>query len=409
MPTLEYFDVFLSHNSKDKPIVAEVSERLKTRGLKVWLDVEELVPGRSFQKGLEHIIETAASAAILVGRDGLGPWEVPEMRACLQEFVHRSLPVIPVLLPGAPERPELPLFLQEFTWVDMRLGITDREVDRLCWGITGVKAIETSRELVVSRARHEVQEGRATQFVDAWGIASVKSRLHALSEVVAQAASEEAALAAATYQEDILSIIVPITFEMRWRRGYLAAIERILKIPRPQARLADFTCEEVPGGCATTDGVLSALLGDDGRIVVMLDDQPALLVADVAPEQQADVMESVNLHGRLGVPSRAGLSLIERIGEIPIRDARPVDDGLAAALFQNRAVLAALIARHQMPGADWLLAQEEDAFDKREDAGAGAGSARGRYTARELRSDLVSATDTLTEEVFDARRSGDAP
>ncbi len=399
------FDVFLSYSSKDRAVVAELAERLKAKGLKVWLDVEELVPGRSFQEGLEHIIETTASAAILIGRDGIGRWEEPEMRACLQVCVHRSLPVIPVLLPGASKRLELPLFLREFTWVDMRSGIKNELVDRLCWGITGVKAVEMSRALVISHARHEIEMGRS-QFVDVWGIASVKSRLHALSEVVAQVASEQAALAAATYDEDILSIIVPITFEMRWRRGYLAAIEKILKIPRRQARLADFTYEEVPGGCTTTEGVLSARLDDDGRIVVMLDDQPALFVADVPPEQQADVMESVNLHGRLGVASRVGLSLVERIGEIPVRHAAPVDDGLATALFQNRTVLAALIARHQMPGADWLLPQDEDAFDKQKDAGAGTGSARGRRTARELRSAVISATDSLTEEIFDARQSG---
>src|SRR4051794_36847143 len=99
MSTRERFDVFLSHNSKDKPTVIDVSEQLKIRGLSVWLDVDELVPGRPWQEALERIIQTTVSAAILVGKDGLGPWELPEMRACLQEFVRRSLPVIPVLLP----------------------------------------------------------------------------------------------------------------------------------------------------------------------------------------------------------------------------------------------------------------------------------------------------------------------
>jgi hypothetical protein len=61
------------------------------------------------------------------------------MRACLNEFVKRKLPVIPVLLPGAPAKPDLPLFLQAFTWVDLRSGLTDDGLDRLEWGITGVK------------------------------------------------------------------------------------------------------------------------------------------------------------------------------------------------------------------------------------------------------------------------------
>ena len=47
--------------------------------------------------------------------------------------------MIPVLLPGAARQPELPLFLTQFTWVDLRLGLTDPGLDRLEWGITGIK------------------------------------------------------------------------------------------------------------------------------------------------------------------------------------------------------------------------------------------------------------------------------
>lgn len=133
------FDVFLSHNSKDKPAVRQLAQALQARGLQVWLDEDQLVPGRSWQKALEKIIQTTRTAAVLVGKDGLGPWEIPEMRGCLSEFVNRELPVIPVLLPGAPVEPELPLFLRDFTWVDLRGGLTDAGLDRLKWGITGVK------------------------------------------------------------------------------------------------------------------------------------------------------------------------------------------------------------------------------------------------------------------------------
>lgn len=134
------FDVFLSHNSTDKLMVREIGLALRARGLRVWLDEWELVPGMPWQEATEEIIQTVRSAAVLVAKDGLGPWEVPEMRACLREFVHRKLPVIPVLLPGAPTTPSLPLFLQQFTWVDLRSGITTPGgLYRLEWGITGRK------------------------------------------------------------------------------------------------------------------------------------------------------------------------------------------------------------------------------------------------------------------------------
>jgi tetratricopeptide (TPR) repeat protein len=133
------FDVFLSHNSKDKPAVRRIAEALEGRGIRVWLDEEELRPGRPWQEGLERIIRTTRSAAVLVGKDGLGPWEIPEMRACLSQMVKRDLPVIPVLLPNAPAAPDLPVFLAEMTWVDLRGGLTKEGLDRLVWGINGEK------------------------------------------------------------------------------------------------------------------------------------------------------------------------------------------------------------------------------------------------------------------------------
>ncbi|HEY9419801.1 MAG TPA: TIR domain-containing protein [Thermoanaerobaculia bacterium] len=133
------FDVFLSHNSKDKPVVRQIGEALQKRGLKVWLDEWELIPGRRWIPELEKAIENTKTAAVMVGENGFGPWEQPEYEAALSEFVKRGLPVIPVLLPGAPEKPKLPLFLTGFTWVDLRRGVTEEGVDRLEWGIRGEK------------------------------------------------------------------------------------------------------------------------------------------------------------------------------------------------------------------------------------------------------------------------------
>ena len=158
---LSEFDVFLSHNSQDKPTVRQLGEALKQRGLQVWLDEWELVPGRSWQDALQEIIQTVKSAAVLVGKDGLGPWEKPEMKGCLSQFVQRKLPVIPILLPGAGAQPNLPLFLQEFTWVDMRQGLTEEGLDRICWGITGKKAID--RALTGNPPSKPAASARATR------------------------------------------------------------------------------------------------------------------------------------------------------------------------------------------------------------------------------------------------------
>lgn len=135
----ENIDVFLSHNSKDKDIVKEVARQLQAKGLQVWLDEWELVPGQSWLTDLENAIERTKSAAVFVGSSGLGQWERPEKDAFLQRAVENKLRLIPVLLPGTPHDYKLPVFLRHFTWVDMRAGVTEAELDRLVWGINGKK------------------------------------------------------------------------------------------------------------------------------------------------------------------------------------------------------------------------------------------------------------------------------
>jgi hypothetical protein len=133
------FDVFLSHNTRDKAGVRKLFAVLEERGLRPWLAEKHLVPGRDWQKVVEELIATVPAAAVLIGSDGIGPWEKMEMRAALAEYVRRELPVIPVLLWEAPRQPQLPLFLQVFTWVDLRGGQTEEGIDLLVWGITGEK------------------------------------------------------------------------------------------------------------------------------------------------------------------------------------------------------------------------------------------------------------------------------
>ena len=138
-PSKPGFDVFLSHNSKDKPSARRLKERLLERKLTVWFDEDELRPGVSWQRLLEAGVRQSRSVAVLVSDDGLGPWENEEMEAALRLAVKDGRAVIPVLLPGAPDGVELPLFLENRGWVDLRPDMAVRELDRLVWGITNQK------------------------------------------------------------------------------------------------------------------------------------------------------------------------------------------------------------------------------------------------------------------------------
>jgi hypothetical protein len=132
------FDVFLAHNSDDKDEIEVIATHLLKKGLKPWFDHWHLPPGRLFQAELERVLPSVHAIAVFVGESGVGPWEALEIRAAISQFVKRHLPVIPVLLPGAPQVPELPLLLQEFSWVRFSASVDDTEaLAALEWGITG--------------------------------------------------------------------------------------------------------------------------------------------------------------------------------------------------------------------------------------------------------------------------------
>ena len=137
------YDVFLSYNSKDNADVERIARRLKDEhGLEVWLDKWNLIPGEPWQEELEKALDDCKTVAVFLGSTGIGPWENEEMRAALDARVNKKiLRVIPVLLPGAPEKGTLrqPAFLARLTWVDFRSGLEDKDAFHdLVSGVQGV-------------------------------------------------------------------------------------------------------------------------------------------------------------------------------------------------------------------------------------------------------------------------------
>lgn len=130
------YDVFLCYKSEDRLEVEKIGNQLKDRGIAPWLDMWDIPPGQSWQREIEKQIETIPSAAVFVGRIGIGPWQQMEIDAFLREFVSRGCPVIPTLLPNAPDKPKLPPFLAGMQWVDFRRS-DPNPLERLIWGITG--------------------------------------------------------------------------------------------------------------------------------------------------------------------------------------------------------------------------------------------------------------------------------
>lgn len=130
------YDVFLCHNVGDKPAVLRIVQALEARGILPWLDIHDIQPGSRWQQEMAKGIEKSRSAAVLIGPAGPGPWHEAEMEL-INDWSARNKGrrVIPVILEGTANDPELPGFLRVWSTVDMRTADPD-PVEQLIWGIT---------------------------------------------------------------------------------------------------------------------------------------------------------------------------------------------------------------------------------------------------------------------------------
>lgn len=119
-PASKKYDVFLCHNSEDKEIVRELKLLLQEQGVSTWFDEDQVEPGDVWQDVLEDNIETVLACAIFVGESGLGPWQKKELRAFINEFADRDVLLIPILVGELQNIPDLPLFLKQFQYLDLR-------------------------------------------------------------------------------------------------------------------------------------------------------------------------------------------------------------------------------------------------------------------------------------------------
>lgn len=139
----QQFDVFLAHNSREKPAVETLAYKLRAEGLNPWLDKEQLIPGTRWQDGLADGLRASSTCAVFIGKNDLGNWESEELDMAQNRAANdRGFRVIPVLLPSLPDPFDpspLPPFLFSRTWVDFRPGLNDaRAFNRLVCAIRGI-------------------------------------------------------------------------------------------------------------------------------------------------------------------------------------------------------------------------------------------------------------------------------
>jgi hypothetical protein len=125
------FDTFLSYHSGDSDCVAMLKRGLESRGLRVWLDSEQIRPGDRFPGTLARAIDDVPSVVVVLSRGSVASaWVAEEFNLALA----RRRRVIAALIDDV----EPPGFLEGRTWIDFRDA--DRYeacLDQLVFGITG--------------------------------------------------------------------------------------------------------------------------------------------------------------------------------------------------------------------------------------------------------------------------------
>ena len=114
--------VFLSHSGEDTPHAKELARLLVPHGLDVWLDVERITPGDRWGEKIEQGLRQATALVVYVGKSGVRRWVDQEVRVALDRSTKEQyFRLIPVLGPGS-NPDELPLFLKQYQYLDLRPG-----------------------------------------------------------------------------------------------------------------------------------------------------------------------------------------------------------------------------------------------------------------------------------------------
>jgi WD40 repeat protein len=130
----ESFDIFISHNSRDKPLVDPVVQRLYDQfEIRAWLDQWDLHAAEEWEPAIVRALSSCGACAVVLGANGWGEYHLKEARLAVQR--RESQPdfrVIPVLLPGADQR-DINVMADLFRRthrVDFTNGMADEEAFR---------------------------------------------------------------------------------------------------------------------------------------------------------------------------------------------------------------------------------------------------------------------------------------
>jgi hypothetical protein len=87
--------IYISHSIGDSEIAGRISTLLKERGFKIWIGMEQLLPGMPLQSSIEDALNRAAVLIVLVSRNSVDSKFVTQEWSYMQGS---GKPVIPLIL-----------------------------------------------------------------------------------------------------------------------------------------------------------------------------------------------------------------------------------------------------------------------------------------------------------------------
>lgn len=108
--------VFLSHSSKDKPVIRQLATDLTAEGVTVWLDEQNLHVGDSIPDGIAQGLAGSDFFLIALSESSVSSeWVKRELNTALMDAVaKRKVKVLPVLLSPA----EIPMIIRDLKYAD---------------------------------------------------------------------------------------------------------------------------------------------------------------------------------------------------------------------------------------------------------------------------------------------------
>ncbi len=139
------YDVFLSHSSQNKDVVQDLANRLKSDGVRVWLDEWEIRPGDSIPAKVEDGLENSRVLVLCMSAEAFGSdWTQLESHTFrFKDPLNQNRRFIPLRLDDTPTKGSL----AQFSYIDWRTSESEREYTKL---LNACKTVEELPETQIA-------------------------------------------------------------------------------------------------------------------------------------------------------------------------------------------------------------------------------------------------------------------